>query len=136
MRELTRLGCVVETISKFLQELARVHPALHAQVDPDTIRNYVEREGTGCFALATPSESKRRLPEAGEDLAKLFLHYQSSEAQTRPSFLVLKRVFNEQFEITPDEGGNGGRKIRVKVPDEIPCDTGCRAHRWLAGQAD
>ena len=122
MRELTRLGCVVETISKFLRELARVHPALRAQVDPDTIRKYVEREGTGCFALATPSESKQRLPEAGEDLARLFLHYQSSEAQTLPSFLVLKRVFNEQFEITPDEGGNGGRKIRVKVPDEIPCD--------------
>lgn len=122
MRNLTRLGCVVETISKFLREVARVHPELHRQTDPDVIRRYVEREGTGCFALVTPSESKRRLPEAGEDLANLYLQYRSSEARTLPSFLLLERVFNEQFELAPDDGGNDGRKVRVKEPDEIPCD--------------
>lgn len=122
MRNLTRLGCVVETISKFLRELARMHPDLHAQADPETIRRYVEREGAGCFALATPSESKRRLPEAGEDLGKLVFQYRPTAARELPSFVLLERVFAEQFEIAPDDGGGSRRKVRVKEPEEIPCD--------------
>jgi len=122
MRNLTRLGCVVETVSKFLRELARTHPDLHAQADPETIRRYVEREGAGCFALATPSESKRRLPEAGLDLANLVFQYRPTAARELPSFALLERVLTEQFEIAPDDGGSSSRKVRVKEPDEIPCD--------------
>jgi hypothetical protein len=44
MRSLTRLGIFVETISKFLRELARLHPELAAQIDAETIRLYVMRE--------------------------------------------------------------------------------------------
>ena len=64
MRNMTRLGILVETVSKFLRELARCHPALHAQVDQDIIRRFVEREGE-CFGFGKPSETKRQLPEVG-----------------------------------------------------------------------
>lgn len=71
MRNLTRLGIIVESISKFLRELRGLHSALHAQVDPELVRKYVDREGNGCFASTKPSESKRRLAEAAADLVVL-----------------------------------------------------------------
>ena len=43
MRTLTRLGIVVETISKFLRELTRKEPELYSAVDPESVRVYVER---------------------------------------------------------------------------------------------
>src|SRR5512142_3203463 len=48
MRGLTRLGLVVEAISKSLRALRRRHPDLHTRVDPGTVRKYVDREGDGC----------------------------------------------------------------------------------------
>ena len=49
MRALTRLGIVVETISKFARELERRHPGLCRLIDDDVIARYVVREGEGCF---------------------------------------------------------------------------------------
>ena len=123
MRTLTRLGAVVETISKFLREMARVHPTLHQQVDPELIRKYVERTGDGCFALTTPSESKRRLPEAGKDLWKLVTQFQTTAASTLESFLLLDRIFHEQFEVVETkESDKVPTRLRIKEPAEIPCD--------------
>ena len=68
MRALTRLGIVVEIISKFARELERYHPGLHEQISKEVIRRYVDREGNGAFANPAPSVSKRRLGEAGQDL--------------------------------------------------------------------
>src|SRR4051794_16376967 len=79
MRGLTRLGIIVEAISKFLRELRRLHPASHGRVDPETVRKYVDREGTGCFASTKPSESRRRLPVAA-DLLTLVTQFYGSEA--------------------------------------------------------
>ena len=61
MRALTRLGIVVESISKFARELERYHPGLHEQISKEVIRRYVDREGNGAFANTAPSVSKRRL---------------------------------------------------------------------------
>ena len=47
MRALTRLGIVVESISKFARELERYHPGLHEQISKEEIRRYVDREGNG-----------------------------------------------------------------------------------------
>ena len=47
MRALTRLGIVVETISKFARELERRHPGLCRLIDDDVIARYVVREGEG-----------------------------------------------------------------------------------------
>ena len=58
MRTMTRLGILVATISKFLRELARHHATLHARVDQDIVRRFVERDGE-CFGFGKPSETKR-----------------------------------------------------------------------------
>ena len=48
MRGLTRLGIIVEAISKFLRELRRLHPALHGRVDPETVRKYLPGSTEPC----------------------------------------------------------------------------------------
>jgi hypothetical protein len=124
MRSLTRLGVVVETISKFLRELARVEPALHERMDPGLTRRYVDREGDGCFANTTPSESKRRLPEAGEDMLTLATMFRDTPAASLDSFVILERVLREQFEVSDshDDVGDPKPTLRIKEPHEIPCD--------------
>ena len=123
MRTMTRLGTVVETIARFLKELARVYPALHQRVDPDLVRRYVDRIGDGCFANTTPGESKRRLPEAGADLLALSLLFEPTDASTLASFVILRRVLDEQFEVSQDDHDDGNAPLlRVKPPHELPCD--------------
>ena len=116
MRTLTRLGTVVETISKFLRELARTHRTLHEQVDAELIRRYVAREGEGCFANTTPSESKRRLPEAGGDLWRLCREFASTAASSLESFGMMQRVLAEQFEVLADPSAGGPQTLGVKEP--------------------
>jgi hypothetical protein len=122
MRTLTRLGTVVETISKFLRELARTHPQLHQRVDRDLVRRHVERTGEGCFADTTPSESKRRLPEAAEDLLRLSVMFAKTEAAKLESFVILQRVLHEQFHVVATEDDDAAPALRVKEPKDIPCD--------------
>lgn len=124
MRRLTRLGIVVETISKFIRELGRVHPALHACIDGDTIRRYVEREGAGCFANTAPSVSRRRLDEAGQDLLRLVEQFRTTSGADLPSYSLLAQVLQEQFEISA-EGENNTASAAIAIPRspaDMPCD--------------
>ena len=123
MRSLTRLGIVVETISKFARELARFHPDLYARIDGETIRRYVEREGTGSFANTAPSVSRRRLDEAGRDLLQLVVQFRNSAAAELPGYKLLVQVLHEQFEIT--EGGDDDTPSALVIPRnpaDMPCD--------------
>ncbi len=117
MRSLTRLGTVVETISKFLRELKRCYPSDYLESTQELWHRYVERSGDGHFGNTRPSESKRRLPEAGRDLSNLIETFQGTGAETLESFQLLGRVFEEQFEIEFQVEP----RIRVKLPREIPC---------------
>ena len=120
MRGLTRLGILVEAIAKFLRELRRLRPDLHAQVAPEMVRKYVDREGTGRFASIKPSESRRRLPEAAADLLVLVTQSRDSEAAGLESYRILARVLAEQCEIVSDP--EAGARVRVKEPEEMTCD--------------
>jgi hypothetical protein len=120
MRQLNRLGIIVETVSKFVRELGRCYPQLCEQIDSETIRLYVKRTGAGCFGLTKPSEAKTRLPEAAKTLGQLVLQFAATEAAQLHSYLLLKQVFDEQCAW---EGAEGEPTIRIKTPDEIPCDS-------------
>lgn len=120
MRQLTRLGTFVETIGKFLRELARKCETEYKRVDRELIRKYVEREGEGCFGSTKPSESKRRLPEAARDLFDLVMMFRGTDAASLESFKLLERVLSEQVDIGDDD--DGGPKIRVKGPNEVSYD--------------
>lgn len=123
MRSLTRLGIVVETISKFARELERFHPELHALIDGDLIRRYVDREGAGCFANTAPSASRRRLDEAGRDLLHLVVKFSNTQAAGLPGYALLDQVLHEQFEVT--EGGDDETPSALATPRkpvDMPCD--------------
>ncbi len=117
MRGLTRLGIIVESVSKFLRELRRLQPALFGRVDPETVRKYVDREGTGCFASTKPNESRRRLPEAAADLLVLVTQFRDSAASGLESYRILARVLAEQCAVVADPAS--GPRVRVKEPEEI-----------------
>ena len=121
VRTLTRLGIVVETISKFLRELGRRAPELYTTVAPDVIRLYVERGGEGCFALTKAGESGRRLPEAVAVLGALGQQFANTTAATLDSFHLLQRVLSEQCEVHSDTIGTP--TIQIKAAAEIPCDS-------------
>jgi hypothetical protein len=114
IRGLTRLGILVEASSKFLRELRRKHPERYAEV----LRKYVERQGDGCFANTRPSESKRRLPEAAQDVYALIQQFHSGEAASLESFALLERIFHEQCEIPEDKT----LPVVVRPPRVSDCD--------------
>ena len=120
MRTMTRLGILAAAVSKFLRELARHDSALHAQVDPETVSRFVEREGK-CFGFGKPSETKRQLPEVAQILADLVNRYRETTAAELESYRLLSRVFDEQCEVLP--GGTEPSAVQVKTPAEIPSDT-------------
>ncbi len=124
MRALTRLGIVVETISKFARELERRHPGLYRLIDDDVIARYVVREGNGAFANTSPSVSKRRLGEAGQDLLALAMQFRDTPAAKLSSFAILERVLRDQFEIFDDQRGDRETKrAAIRDPKDVPCDT-------------
>ena len=118
MRSLTRLGTVVETTSEFLRELAILYTGLHKGVEAELVRCYVAREVEGCFANTTPSESKRRIPEAGADLWCLMKTLESTLAANQNRFTIVCRVMNEQLEVTgvPSSINDDNDRVRVKEP--------------------
>lgn len=145
MRSLTRLGIVGETISKFARELARFDPALHARIDGELIRRYVDREGAGCFSNTAPSTSRRRLDEAGRDLLQLAMQFRNTAAAQLPGYALLDQVLDEQFEITQGEDNDTPSAVAIpRKPGDMPCDGVCNpadpdasynAHRGLGYMA-
>jgi len=120
MRELTRLGTFVETVSKFIRELKRKAPSEYERVDPEVIRKYVDREGEGCFGVR-PVETGKRLPEAAEELRRLLDQFAGTEASELESYRLMERVFREQCEVMPDDSGAGDR-LRIKDSGETGSD--------------
>ena len=118
IRGLTRLGILVEAASKFLRELRRKFPELYVGVNTEVLRKYVERQGDGCFADTRPSESKRRLPEAAQDVYELVEQFRPTKAVGLESFQLLTQVFHEQCELT----GNPQALVAVRPPRREDCD--------------
>src|SRR5262249_23829318 len=82
---------------------------------------YVERRGTGCFALTKPQESQRRLPEAVVTLDALARQFAETEATTLCSYRLLTRVLTEQCEQAADSAA--AVSVHIKDPAQIPCDS-------------
>ena len=86
IRGLTRLGILVESISKFLREMRRTLPDTFGFVAAECIEKYLDRSGEGSFADTRPSESRRRLPEAARDLHELLEQFRATPARDLASF--------------------------------------------------
>lgn len=120
MRNLTRLGILVESMSKFVRELCRTSPLLYQGLDPELWRKYVARTGDGCFASTTPSQSKCRLLEAAADIDALLRQFCPTEAVQLDSYHLLERIFEEQCERICE--ASGPSSIQMRDPNAISCD--------------
>lgn len=60
------------------------------------------------------------MPEAAKTLGQLVLQFAATEAAQLHSYQLLKQVFDEQCAW---DGAEGEPRIRIKTPDEIPCDS-------------
>ena len=92
MRALTRLGIVVESISKFARELERYHPGLHEQISKEVIRRYVDREGNGRVREYGAECFKTPPRRSGSGSPSLVLQFRDTAAAKLSSFAILERV--------------------------------------------
>lgn len=120
MCNLTRLGILVESMSKFLRELRRTYPLLYQGLNPELWRKYVARIGDGCLDLTTPSQSKCRLPEAAADIDELLRQFCPTEAAQLDSYRLLERVLEGQCERICE--ASGPSSIQIWDPNAISCD--------------
>lgn len=99
--------------------------------------DHAAREGEGCFAQTTPSESKQRLPEAGRDLWRLAEMLKATPAVDKNSCAALCRLLDEQFEVGDVSSAirDDDQRVRVKKPKEIPCDNIRNPGRWTPSSA-
>jgi len=118
IRGLTRLGILVEAASKFLREMRRALPQQYVRVDSGIVRKYVERQGDGCFADTRPSESKRRLPEAAQDVYELLEQFRPTDAAKLESYELMRRIFDEQCEVSEDSTS----PVTIRPPRKSDCD--------------
>jgi IS5 family transposase len=121
MAKLSRLELIVGTIEVFLNRLRAACPELWPRVEQRIIDRHLGRDGVkGVFALTRPSEAQRHLPEAAKDLLTLVRQFQATDAAVLEEFALLKRVLEEQCEVSAnDDGPAGGSPLRVREDKEV-----------------
>lgn len=118
--QLTRLGLFVETVSHFLRELKREHPAALDNLAVEFQRRYLEREGY--FSDATKAQAQRRLPVVAQDIYALLHHFKGDEMISElASYALLKRLFSEQCELHEDDDSEGPDEpnVVVRKPSDV-----------------
>ena len=113
----SRLGILVEATCKFLRALKQEHPGDYGRVDAEILRKYDDRKGDGCFAHTRPSESRRRLPEAAQDVYALLEQFRGGASAALDSYQRLHRIFHEQCEVTDDSEP----LVTVQPPRKTEC---------------
>ena len=110
MAVLTRLGLLVETLTKFFKELKLEAPEKLAGLGRRLRARYLDREGY--FADVKKEQARRRLPVVAQDLQTVVLAFADDEqVRALESYGLVVRVFEEQVEVieetvdVPKDGG-------------------------------
>jgi len=121
MRRLGRISILSQTIFKFLVNLKRHHRALFDAIDHKIIERYWGKKSLAAFSLVKPSESEKTLQVVSNDLLDLIEQFKDQPLVcSRHSYKLMQRVLDEQCNL---ESGDGGRKVSVKKPAEVPTDS-------------
>jgi hypothetical protein len=119
MRRLGRIGIFVTAVDKFLTNLNRQHKPLWESVDAELIEKYQGTKARQCFGLVKPSQSAATLSAVASDLYRLVIQFDSHPEVTEMySFKLLKRIVNEQCEVSED-----GSSVEVKPAKQIRSDS-------------
>jgi hypothetical protein len=119
MRRLGRIGIVTAAIHKFLVNLKRGHQEQFDTVDTGIMDRYLSKESLQCFSMVKPSESAKTLASVSSDLFHLVEQFKDHPDITgMHSYKLLERVLKEQCTVK-----DGGTRVEVKRPKEIPSDS-------------
>ena len=99
MAELGRVRLFCRTIELFLRDLRNRNRGQFDLIDPGLVERYLDREGYFCDPK--PSEAKRRITEAAEDIYFLVSGFESVEAVTEiESYQLMNRLLSEQVDVS------------------------------------
>lgn len=99
MAELGRVRLFCRTIEIFLRDLKNTNPGQFELIDTGMVERYLDREGYFCDPK--PSEAKRRITEAAEDLYFLVTGFEAVKAVTEiESYQLMRRLLSEQIEVS------------------------------------
>ena len=99
MAELGRVRLFCRTIEMFLVKLEKKGPDQFELIDPALIDRYLNREGYFCDPK--PSEAKRRIKEAAEDLYFLLSKFKAIETiKQLDSYNLMSRLLSEQCDVS------------------------------------
>jgi len=106
MAVLTRLGLIVETLTKFFTELERETPEKLTGLGSTLAMRYLDREGY--FADVKKEQARRRLPVVARDLQTVVLAFGDDElVRGWNSYGLVLQVFEEQVEVVEDTDSDG-----------------------------
>ena len=121
MKRLGRIRIFSNTITSFLNNLKRKYKEQYEQIDNCLIDRYLSISKSSYFSNVKPSESQKTLTLVADDLFNLTQQFKSNKDVKRMnSFKALQRVLAEQCNVSDTDGG---QKVEVKKPKEIPSDS-------------
>jgi len=123
MRRLGRLGILSTCIHRFLVNLKRQHPELHADLEPELVARYDTKKALACFSQVKPSASEKTLTDVAQEgfglLQRFAAHPQVSGML---SYRLLQRAINDHCEVN-SAGGEAPAEVTVKPPREVSCQS-------------
>lgn len=79
--------------------MRRVLPDTFGSIESHHLEKYLNRTEEGSFADTRPSESRRRLPEAAQDVYELLERFRATSARDLASYRLLEEIFHQQCEV-------------------------------------
>jgi hypothetical protein len=122
IKHLTRGGLFLRSIDSFLNRLKKGHRGLFNSIDDSILSKYLKpKTGYDFFGGVKPAARPAALKSMAEDVLLLVRKFQDDQAVAgMTSFQNLVRLLSEQCTIVDD---NGGEKVQLKEPKEVPADS-------------
>ena len=121
MRRLGRIGIFTTGIHKFIKNLKRQHRDLFETISTELVEKYLPEKSLQCFAMVKPSLAQKTLAAVSNDLLDLIMQFKDRpDVTAMHSYKQLERILNEQCNV---QSADGGSRVDVKAPKEIPSDS-------------
>ena len=122
MRRLGRITIFSQTTFKFLVNLRRHHRELFDTIAPELTDRYLGKKALAAFSLVKPTDSEKTLKGVSTDLFNLVEQFKDVPAVcAMKSYKLMQRVLSDHCHIDTDP--DGGKKVTVKKPAEVPSDS-------------
>jgi hypothetical protein len=126
MKNGTRLGLLVSTVSKFLKAVNVFDSGIFNDIPKTLTRNYTDGRSnpSNYFADKGSNHSKRSLPVVARDMHELITRFESADAIAQlKEYKLMVKVFSQQCEVSKPETSDADPVVSLKPPKEVGCDS-------------